>query len=155
MQQRTALELVAEELRSHLNLSKPGDVFAWGSGANYQLGTGSAQIHELPQRVDALEDCTVVALAAAKYHSCAATAKGQLLTWGWGRGGRLGHADFEVDSKQKIMAQIQPRAVAGLSRVKITAVAAAKHHTIACGADGRVCAPVSISAPFSLPCAAT
>lgn len=32
----------------------------------------------------------VVMISAAKFHSAAVTADGQLLTWGWGRGGRLG-----------------------------------------------------------------
>lgn len=32
----------------------------------------------------------VVAISAAKFHSVAITADGRLLTWGWGRGGRLG-----------------------------------------------------------------
>ena len=32
----------------------------------------------------------VVAISAAKFHSAAVTAEGLLLTWGWGRGGRLG-----------------------------------------------------------------
>ncbi len=31
-------------------------------------------------------------ISAGKFHSAAVTADGQLLTWGWGRGGRLGEA---------------------------------------------------------------
>lgn len=44
----------------------------------------------MPIRLDVLQHANVVALAAAKFHSAAVTAGGKLLTWGWGRGGRLG-----------------------------------------------------------------
>jgi inhibitor of Bruton tyrosine kinase len=144
VQHRTALQLTAEELRAHLHFSKPGDVFTWGSGANYQLGTGSTENHELPIRLDTMQSESVVALAAAKFHSCVVTQDGKLFTWGWGRGGRLGHAGFDGDAQQKIMAQIHPRQVASLARYRITAVAAAKHHTVACSAEGDVYAAFSI-----------
>ena len=140
LQHRTPLELAAEELRAHLHFSKPGDVYSWGSGANYQLGTGSTETNQLPVRLEAFQSEEVSQLSAAKFHSCVVTRDGRLFTWGWGRGGRLGHAGFEAEAQQKaqIMAQILPREVAGLSRQRIVGVAAAKHHTVACTADGNV-----------------
>ena len=53
-------------------------------------GTGGTGLAALPIRLDVLRHAGVVALAAAKFHSAAVTAEGKLLTWGWGRGGRLG-----------------------------------------------------------------
>jgi inhibitor of Bruton tyrosine kinase len=141
LQNRTALELAAEELRSHLHFSSPGDVYSWGSGANYQLGTGSTENHSLPVRLDAFDGEEVVALSAAKFHSCAVTRDGKLYTWGWGRGGRLGHLHFsecDGDSQDKLRAEIFPRPVANLLRHRVVGVACAKHHTLACTSDGYV-----------------
>ena len=53
-------------------------------------GTGGTGLAALPIRLDMLRHAGVVALAAAKFHSAAVTVEGKLLTWGWGRGGRLG-----------------------------------------------------------------
>ena len=137
-QGRTPLELVAEELRSHLHFSSPGGVYGWGSGANYQLGTASTDHSVAPVRLEALQQELVVALSAAKFHSAALTEGGVLYTWGWGRGGRLGHPDFEGGSTEKIVAQILPRAVQALEHVHVSGMAAAKHHMLACTADGSV-----------------
>ena len=63
---------------------------AAGNGCNYTLGTGSTDLQLHPARIDSLHDQQVVAVSAAKFHSAAVTVEGQLLTWGWGRGGRLG-----------------------------------------------------------------
>lgn len=40
----------------------------------------------------------IVALSAAKFHSAVVTEDGRLFTFGFGRGGRLGHADFHIHS---------------------------------------------------------
>lgn len=72
------------------------EVFCWGSGTNYQLGTGNAHIQKLPGKVDALHGTFTKIVAAAKFHSVAVGSSGELYTWGFGRGGRLGHPDFEI-----------------------------------------------------------
>lgn len=72
------------------------EVFSWGSGVNYQLGTGNAHIQKLPGKVDCLHGSVIKLVSAAKFHSAAVTARGELYTWGFGRGGRLGHPDFDI-----------------------------------------------------------
>ena len=110
----------------------------WGSGANYQLGTGSTESRAAPSRLDAFAGEAIVAVAAAKFHSAAVSGAGQLYTWGWGHGGRLGHADLAGEGAQRGMAQIHPLPVAGLSRHRVVCVATAKHHTLACTEEGAV-----------------
>ena len=90
MQGRTALDLLSEELKVFMEHEQPGLVYSWGNGANYQLGTGATGLQAGPVRLDALRKALVVQVAAAKYHSAAVTKDGQLFTWGFGRGGRLG-----------------------------------------------------------------
>ncbi|PKA66064.1 Ultraviolet-B receptor UVR8 [Apostasia shenzhenica] len=113
------------------------EVYSWGSGTNYQLGTGNAHIQKLPGKVDALHDSYIKIVAASKFHSIAVGSSGELYTWGFGRGGRLGHPDFDVHSGQ--VAVITPRLVnlgPGPRRVKV--VAAAKHHTVIATESGEV-----------------
>lgn len=113
------------------------EVFSWGSGVNYQLGTGNAHIQKLPCKVDALHGSFIKVVSASKFHSVAVTAQGEVYTWGFGRGGRLGHPDFDIHSGQA--AVITPRRVNfgfGSRRVKV--VAAAKHHTVVATVGGEV-----------------
>jgi len=51
---------------------------------------GSTDFAHTPIRVEPLADLKVVQVVCAKYHSAAISSSGQLFTWGWGRGGRLG-----------------------------------------------------------------
>ncbi|GKV07577.1 hypothetical protein SLEP1_g19330 [Rubroshorea leprosula] len=113
------------------------EVFSWGSGANYQLGTGNAHLQKLPCKVDSLHDSIIKLVSAAKFHSAAVTARGEVYTWGFGRGGRLGHPDFDIHSGQA--AVITPRQVtSGLGSRRVKAIAAAKHHTVVATESGEV-----------------
>ena len=89
-QGRTALDLLSEERKVFIEQQQAGLVYSWGNGANYQLGTGATGLQAGPVRLDALRKQLVVHIAAAKFHSAAVTQDGQLFTWGFGRGGRLG-----------------------------------------------------------------
>ncbi|KAF7801456.1 Inhibitor of Bruton tyrosine kinase [Senna tora] len=113
------------------------EVFSWGSGTNYQLGTGNAHIQKLPCKVDSLNGSFIKLISAAKFHSVAVTARGEVYTWGFGRGGRLGHPDFDIHSGQA--AVITPRQVtSGLGSRRVRAIAAAKHHTVIATEGGEV-----------------
>ncbi|XP_006657475.1 uncharacterized protein LOC102715316 isoform X2 [Oryza brachyantha] len=104
------------------------EVFSWGSGTNYQLGTGNAHIQKLPCKVDALHGSHIKTVAASKFHSVAVSSDGDLYTWGFGRGGRLGHPDIHSGQTTAV---ITPRQVTvGLGRKRVNVVAAAKHHTV-------------------------
>ncbi|EEF36705.1 conserved hypothetical protein [Ricinus communis] len=113
------------------------EVFSWGSGANYQLGTGNAHLQKLPCKVDALHSSLIKLVSAAKFHSIAVSAHGEVYTWGFGRGGRLGHPDFDIHSGQA--AVITPRQLtSGLGSRRVKAIAAAKHHTVLATESGEV-----------------
>ncbi|XP_057778884.1 uncharacterized protein LOC130997551 isoform X3 [Salvia miltiorrhiza] len=113
------------------------EVFSWGSGVNYQLGTGNAHIQKLPCKVESLHGSFIKSISAAKFHSVAVSACGEVYTWGFGRGGRLGHPDFDIHSGQA--AVITPRQVTmGLGARRVNAVAAAKHHTVVATEGGEV-----------------
>ncbi|XP_042491592.1 uncharacterized protein LOC122071323 isoform X2 [Macadamia integrifolia] len=113
------------------------EVFSWGSGANYQLGTGNAHIQKFPCKIDSLQGSSIKLISAAKFHSVAVGAHGELYTWGFGRGGRLGHPDFDIHSGQA--AVITPRQVSfGFGSRRVKAVAAAKHHTVIATEGGEV-----------------
>ncbi|TYJ11166.1 hypothetical protein E1A91_A11G256400v1 [Gossypium mustelinum] len=113
------------------------EVFSWGSGVNYQLGTGNAHIQKLPCKLDSFHGSKIKLVSAAKFHSIAVTARGEVYTWGFGRGGRLGHPDFDIHSGQA--AVITPRQVtSGLGAHRVKAIAAAKHHTVIATEGGDV-----------------
>ncbi|KAL6974735.1 hypothetical protein U1Q18_013041 [Sarracenia purpurea var. burkii] len=96
---RTPIDLIsgpASQAVGNGDNSVATEVFSWGSGVNYQLGTGNAHIQKLPCKVDSLHGAFIKIISAAKFHSVAVTASGEVYTWGFGRGGRLGHPDFDI-----------------------------------------------------------
>lgn len=93
LQERTPLDLLSSDLSCYLAAAGgplQGQVFSWGNGSNYQLGTGAEGLQLSPVRLDSLHEASIVQVAAAKFHSAAVTQDGRLFTWGFGRGGRLG-----------------------------------------------------------------
>ena len=134
LEDRTPLELISKELP--LMADTRADVFSWGSGANYQLGTGHTGLQTQPRRLETLAQTTVVDVAASKFHSMAVTADGQVYTWGWGLGGRLGHPEGKLHSENG--AEIFPRLVRRLGQRRIVSVSAAKHHSLAVAETGEV-----------------
>ncbi|KAF4130760.1 Regulator of chromosome condensation (RCC1) repeat [Phytophthora infestans] len=78
--------------REHtLALTSKGRVFAFGAGFGGRLGNGSETDEELPFLVEGLEEYSIAAIAAGECHSCALSRDGEVLTWGFGSSGALGH----------------------------------------------------------------
>ena len=72
------------------------EVYSWGNGTNYQLGIGTIGIQRIPYRLDALQTLDVTHVVAAKFHSAAVTASGDIYTWSFGHSDRLGNPDFDI-----------------------------------------------------------
>ncbi|XP_022978079.1 uncharacterized protein LOC111478166 isoform X2 [Cucurbita maxima] len=134
---RTPIDLLSGPVLQVVGGEPTSELFSWGSGTNYQLGTGNEHIQKLPCKIDSLHGSFIKLVSASKFHSVAVSAHGQVYTWGFGRGGRLGHPDFDIHSGQA--AVITPRQVIfGLGSRRVRAVAAAKHHTVIATEGGEV-----------------
>jgi len=113
-----------------LALTEEGELYGWGDGD----ANGHGRAERTPQRVAALIGQRVKLVNAQGLCSCAVTEKGELLTWGVyffaksSADDNLGHEGPE---------SMQTR-VAGLSGVKVAAVAIDETHTLAADADGVV-----------------
>jgi hypothetical protein len=80
--------------------------------------------------VEALHGTRVVGVVAGDHHSCALTSAGELLTWGFGGFGALGHGDTRK--------QAAPKRVEALRSIRIVSVATSATHTIAVSEEGAV-----------------
>ena len=120
-----------------LALGANGDVFAWGSNAEGQLGSSSTVASAAPvlvagpssQHRDAalLQPATAVACGAR--HSLALNALGQCLAWGWSLHGQCGKSAPSVP---------MPSVVQSLGPLTCVGVAGGMGHTVVCTDQGDV-----------------
>ncbi len=106
-------------------LTPSGDVYAWGSGGNGELGDGTWSNHMQPALVSSLSDA--VAIATGAYHTLALKENGTVVGWG-SNGGRLG--DGTANNRNA------PVAVVNITN--IVAIAAGTSHSLALESDGSV-----------------
>lgn len=82
-------------------------VYTWGSGDGGRLGHGDYDDRVIPERVAALEGEIVLQVVCGNWHSAAIVQVppflhgGQLMTWGSGYKGQLGHGTTVVCTKPK------------------------------------------------------
>ena len=76
-------------------LTADGQVLTFGWSYHGQLGHGDEENQFVPKRIAALERVRVCQVAAGGEHSMVLTADGQVLSFGRGDDGRLGHGDEE------------------------------------------------------------
>ncbi|EFN51153.1 hypothetical protein CHLNCDRAFT_141375 [Chlorella variabilis] len=118
-------------LAAHAGLGRSYSVVAWGRNTEFQCGVSAALPLLLQAReVEALAGLPVASLTAGKTHSAGVLRGGEVLTWGEGLHGKLGHGC--VDSAHV------PHCVESLAgRVHVVAAALGRHHTLFLDSSGQ------------------
>ncbi|KAL8511301.1 hypothetical protein ACS0TY_017924 [Phlomoides rotata] len=96
-------------------LTEGGQLWNWGANSNYELGRGDKIGGWKPQPVPGLKDVRLVQIASGGYHSLALTDTGEVLSWGHGGNGQLGHASLH---SRKV-----PEPVEALTNERVTYIA--------------------------------
>ncbi|HXW39021.1 MAG TPA: MBG domain-containing protein, partial [Acidimicrobiales bacterium] len=113
-----------------LGLTTTGQVEAWGSNRQGQLGDGSTDDADVPVSVAAPGGTVFSAVAAGSSHSLALTTTGQVLAWGSDVFGQLG--DGSTDDSDV------PEPVSAPPGVTFVAIAAGGDHSLALSSAGDV-----------------
>jgi hypothetical protein len=117
LQGQAVVMVVCGELHTAA-LTEDGRVLTWGLGKDGRLGHCNRESHFLPQEVEALQGHHIVVVACGGLHTAALTAAGEVLTWGLGKNGRLGHGN-EYD-------QLAPKLVEAIAQFRMTEVCYAR-----------------------------
>ena len=127
--QRVAVLLVeAAALRNYLRAAPMPDevLVAWGGNAYGQLGVGDTSDRLKAVRLETLPSSSALSsVVCGDYHTAVLTSEGELLTFGSGEHGQLGHGDGDGHCAA-------PRPVGGaLLGARVCAVACGARHTLA------------------------
>jgi len=128
----TTVTAIAAGERFSLALTSDGRVLAWGEGAFGQLGAGiyACGLSTYPLFVSLPAGTTVTAIAAGANHCLALTSAGELLAWGLGSAGQLGHGTRDSSDI--------PVRVSLPAATRITAIAAGAFHSLALTSTGEL-----------------
>jgi len=106
-------------------LTDDGTVLSFGAGLHGQLGHGDEEESEsecwegikqlVPKVIEALRGVRVVAIAAGTWHSMVLTDEGEVLSFGEGENGQLGHGGGLFRNPGALKDQFIPKVIAGLS----------------------------------------
>jgi len=105
------------------------EVLSWGSGWKGKLGQGDDTNRMTPTPITGLKRQHCVALAAGAFHSLALTEGGDVLSWGVGDRGQLGHGDLH--------SRKTPTTVMALQGAEAGCIAAGETHSLAGARNGR------------------
>ena len=97
-----------------------GRLWTFGRGREGQVGHGNTDHVLVPRNVCAFDEVKIAMVAGGRYHSIAATAEGDVFTWGWGQYGELGHNE-EDEFDEKLSPAMLDRALFRGSRVLFVA----------------------------------
>lgn len=104
----------AEGANFSVAVHSEGNVWAWGSDSNGQLGDGQTKMETTPQQISSLSK--VVQIAAGHQFGLALKANGTVWAWGANASGQLG-----VGSTTESRTPVEVKGLTGIQIVQITA----------------------------------
>ena len=110
----TRIERVAVGDSHVLALTHTGAVLTFGCGGSGVLGHGDEAWQFVPKVIEALRNVRVMAIAAGYKHSMVLTDEGEVLSFGYGGYGQLGHGDQADQLVPKVISGLQVN-IAGIS----------------------------------------
>jgi len=109
----------------------PTHVYAWGLGLSGRLGHGDEANCHVPTLIETLAGVHVTCVACGGHHSATINEPaGQLMTWGGGAFGKLGHGNRLAQTKPKLVTAIQGK--------RLVRVSLGPHHSAALTNKGEV-----------------
>uniref|UniRef100_A0A6B2L2N0 BTB domain-containing protein n=1 Tax=Arcella intermedia TaxID=1963864 RepID=A0A6B2L2N0_9EUKA len=112
--------------------TKEGDIYSWGLGEGFRLGS-AAEVQITPCKMEQLSELKVVRVAASNHHTAVITKDGELYTFGKGEYGELGHGSLQSD-----ICVTKPQLVAALKGVQVVEVALSQVHSCVVTSDGEL-----------------
>ncbi|CAA7027055.1 unnamed protein product [Microthlaspi erraticum] len=116
-----------------------GELYMWGKNSSGQLGLGkkAARVVPVPTKVQALHGITIKSVALGSEHSIAVTDGGEVLSWGGGGSGRLGHGhESSFLGILRSSSEFTPRLIKELEGIKVKNVAAGLLHSACTDENG-------------------
>ncbi|CAH8270534.1 unnamed protein product [Arabidopsis lyrata] len=116
-----------------------GELYMWGKNSSGQLGLGkkAARVVRVPTKVEALHGITIQSVALGSEHSVAVTDGGEVLSWGGGGSGRLGHGhQSSLFGILRSNSEFTPRLIKELEGIKVKNVAAGLLHSACTDENG-------------------
>ncbi|KAK1301536.1 Ultraviolet-B receptor UVR8 [Acorus calamus] len=108
-------------------LTDDGVLYMWGNNSSGQLGFGrtAEKVVSIPSKVDSLVGIHVKDIALGSEHSIAITDEGDVLSWGAGGSGRLGHGhQSSFLGFLGSSSEFSPRIIKNFDTVKVKKIAA-------------------------------
>ncbi len=122
---------IAAGFEHSLASGSDGNLYAWGSNNNGQLGTGNTTSSHVPVTVLLPVGVTATAIAAGSSHSLAIGSDGVLYSWGYNYFGQLGDGSRNFPYYNTTL-----QVVSLPAGVTATAIEAGDIHSLAIGSDG-------------------
>ena len=94
-----------------LALTDQGEVLSFGHGEFGRLGHGDEEYQFVPKVIEALRDVRAVAIAAGHKHSMVLTNEGEVLSFGRGQYGQLGHGYTQHSEEPQMVEELQQTVV--------------------------------------------